>query len=890
MPLRDATAPATDTLYLIDGSSFLFRGYYAYGDLARSDGFPTNALYIVMRILLKFLRDKKPAHALFLLDGKGKNFRHELYPSYKANRVAMPEPLALQIDPLLRGVPLLGLPVLVGDGFEADDYIASLAARFKDRLPVVILASDKDLRQCLDANVTMWDPGGKTEKIVTVADFQAEYGITPASWPDLQALTGDASDNIPGVPGIGPKTALAILHGHPTLEDVRDRPGDVPPAARKKLDGRLDEAFLFRELTRLRTDLLPGTDLEAFAVRPADRVQVVRFLEEFEFKSLAREVGAALSRPPNAPQDAPGAPSALAGKGESSGPRQLSLLGGPAAVQEPEKIAVAFPEAAPRDLPDPSGRDLGLVPVPEGFAVGYPDAEYRVRAKPGAPEAAALAGRLVMAGRVAVPSLKELAEAYPVFETVPLRIWCDLGLGAYLLQPESRNYTWERLRDGLFADPGFDAAGYGPAEDGRLAAALGASLAPRLAAAGLAPLVENLEKPLSLVLLRMQRAGIGIDQQAFAAFLDEVSQGLARLTAEIHALAGRVFNLRSSRQLAEVLFGDLGLARQGKTPGGAVSTSSEVLERLAGSHPLVDKILEYRKLEKLRSTYLEPLPRMVSQDGRLHTTFNQTATATGRLSSSNPNLQNIPIRGDMGRRMRACFRAAPGRLLVASDYSQIELRVLAHLSKDPALVAAFEENTDIHARTAALLFDKEASEVTPDERRGAKTINFGLLYGMGPQKLSRELHISMDRAKDFIARYFEKLGALAGFYESIVEEARSKGFVVTMAGRRRLLPDIESKNPQLQSQAKRQAINTVVQGSAADIIKMAMLAADGDRELASLGARLILQVHDELVMEAPAEAASRVGERLAGLMSGVVRLAVPLTVETGVGETWALAH
>jgi len=885
MPLRDA--PASDTLYLIDGSSYLFRGYYAYGDLARSDGFPTNALFIVMRILLKFLRDKKPAHALFLLDGKGKNFRHELYPPYKANRVAMPEPLAAQIEPLLRGVELLGLPLLVGDGFEADDYIASLAARFKASLPVVILASDKDLRQCLDTGVSLWDPGGKTEKVVTVADFQAEYGIAPASWPDLQALTGDASDNIPGVPGVGPKTALAILRGHPTLEEVRDRLDDVPPAAKKKLDGRLDEAFLFRELTRLRTDLLPEADLDAYAVRPADRVQVVRFLEEFEFKSLAREVDAALARLQDAPE---GAAMERPGKGGNAGPRQLSLLGVPTSAPEPEHAAVAFPEISPRDLPDPAGRDVGLVPVPGGFAVGYPDAEYRVRAKPGSPEAAALAGRLVMAGRVAVPSLKELAEAHPVFETVPLRIWFDLGLGAYLLQPEARNYTWERLRDSLFADPGFDAAALAPGEDGRLAAALAAALAPRLSAAGLAPLVENLEKPLSLVLLRMQRAGIGIDQQAFAAFLDEVSAGLSRLTAEIHALAGRVFNLRSSQQLAEVLFGDLKLKRQGKTPGGAVSTSSEVLDRLAGSHPLVDKILEYRKLEKLRSTYLEPLPRMVSPDGRLRTTFNQTATATGRLSSSNPNLQNIPIRGDMGRRMRACFRAGPGNLLVASDYSQIELRVLAHLSKDPALVAAFEENQDIHARTAALLFDKEPADVTPDERRGAKTINFGLLYGMGPQKLSRELHISLDRAKEFIARYFEKLGALAGFYESIVDEARSKGFVVTMAGRRRLLPDIESKNPQLQSQARRQAINTVVQGSAADIIKMAMLAADGDRELASLKARLILQVHDELVMEAPAGVAERAGERLAGLMSGVVRLAVPLTVETGVGETWALAH
>ncbi len=887
MPPRDAMDPAADTLYLIDGSSYLFRGYYAYGDLARSDGFPTNALFIVMRILLKFLRDKKPAHALFLLDGKGKNFRHELYQPYKANRVAMPEPLATQIEPLLRGVELLGLPVLVGDGFEADDYIASLAARFKGRVPVVILASDKDLRQCLDDGVSLWDPGGKTERTLTVADFQKEYGIAPASWPDLQALTGDSSDNIPGVPGIGPKTALAILRQHPTLEAVRDHLDDLPAAAQKKLDGRLDEAFLFRELTRLRTDLLAEAGLAAYAVRPADAVRVTRFLEEFEFRSLAREAAAALAPAGNGGGCCSGE---RPGRSGEVGPQQLSLLSGPAAARGPDPAAVSFPEISPRELPDPAGLAVGLVPVPGGFAVGYPDAEYRVRAKPGAPEEAALAGRLVMAGSVAVPSLKELAEAHPVFETVPLRVWCDLGLGAYLLQPEARNYSWERLKDSLFADPGFDAGAFGPGEDGRLAAALAVALGPRLAAAGLFTLVEKLEKPLSLVLLRMQRAGIGIDQEAFAAFLDEVSQGLARLTGEIHALAGRVFNLRSSQQLAEVLFGDLKLKRQGKTPGGAVSTSSEVLERLAGSHPLVDKILEYRKLEKLRSTYLEPLPRMVSADGRLHTTFNQTATATGRLSSSNPNLQNIPIRGDMGRRMRACFRAGAGNLLVASDYSQIELRVLAHLSQDATLVAAFAENQDIHARTAALLFDKEPAHVSPDERRGAKTINFGLLYGMGPQKLSRELGISLDRAKDFIARYFEKLGGLAAFYEATVDEARQRGYVVTMAGRRRLLPDIESKNPQLQAQARRQAINTVVQGSAADIIKMAMLAADADRELASLGARLILQVHDELIMEAPAATANRVGERLAGLMSNVVRLATPLTVDTGVGETWALAH
>ncbi|NMC50791.1 MAG: DNA polymerase I [Desulfovibrio sp.] len=891
MPLRDTLGLAGDPLYLVDGSSFLYRGYYAYGDLSRSDGFPTNALFIVIRILLRLLRDEHPTYALFLLDGKGPTFRHGLYADYKANRVAMPEPLAAQIEPLRRGVDLLGLPILIGDGFEADDYIASLAARFKSRVPVVIVASDKDLRQCLDANVTLWDPGSKNEKILTRVDFETEYGIPPASWPDFQALTGDTSDNIPGVPGIGPKTALDILRRYPTLEAVREHLVELAPGVRKKLDDRMDDVFLYRELTRLRTDLLPDGSLSDLAVRPMDRVRTGGFLEEYEFRSLARELEAALSRRAQASAATDGGASGRTGEQAA---RQLSLFG----VAEQKEASPGgddpFQVALPRALPDPAGLRLGLVPLPDGFAVGYPDAEFRVPAAPGSQDAVrtvtALAGILARAGSVAVPSLKDLLADVQAFESVPIGVWFDVGLGAYLLNPEGRNYAWERLKDGLFIDPGFDGAGYGPGQDGRLAAALAGVLEPRLAAAGLSGLLETLEKPLSLVLLRMQRAGIGIDQRAFAEFLDDVGQGLARLTAEIHALAGREFNLRSSRQLAEVLFDDLGLKRQGKTPGGAVSTSSEVLERLAGIHPLVDRILEYRKLEKLRSTYLEPLPKMVSPDGRLRTTFNQTATATGRLSSSNPNLQNIPIRGKMGRRMRACFRAAPGYLLAACDYSQIELRVLAHLSKDPALVRAFEEKRDIHAQTAALLFDKDVADITPDERRGAKTINFGLLYGMGPQKLSRELGIPMDKAREFIATYFAKLTTLAEFYDTIVEEARTAGFVTTLAGRRRLLPEIESKNPQLQAQAKRQAVNTVVQGSAADIIKMAMLAADADRELAGLGARLILQVHDELILEVPAETAVRAAGRLAVLMSGVVDLAVPLTVDTGVGETWAEAH
>ena len=400
--------------------------------------------------------------------------------------------------------------------------------------------------------------------------------------------------------------------------------------------------------------------------------------------------------------------------------------------------------------------------------------------------------------------------------------------------------------------------------------------------------MRDLETPLTDVLVRMQRRGVRISRERFGEFLDQVQAELDRLSASIHELAGEEFNIRSSQQLGDILFSRLGLSSRQKTPGGAQSTSSAVLESLAGRHPIVDQVLEFRMYEKLRSTYLEPLPRLADDRDRVHTTFNQLATATGRLSSSNPNLQNIPIRGALGPKMRSCFVASPGNLLVAADYSQIELRVLAHMSGDPTLLAAFAEGDDIHARTARLLFDK--TEVSTDERRRAKTINFGLLYGMGPQKLGRELGIGLKEAKEFIAVYFEKLSRVRQFYEEIEESAKALGYVTTLAGRRRMLPEIHSRNVNLAQQARRMAINTVVQGSAADIIKKAMLEVDKSPVIDQAGGVLILQVHDELLLEAPAETARQVGEAVEGVMSSVYALNVPLAVDWGTGPSWNEAH
>ncbi|MBF0480469.1 MAG: DNA polymerase I [Desulfovibrionaceae bacterium] len=895
MPLKDKLGFTGEPLYLIDGSSFLYRGFYAYPDLRRSDGLPTNALYIVLRILLRLLREEKPRYAGFFLDGKGKNFRHGLYPEYKANREAMPEPLTLQVEPVGRGAGLLGFPLLVLEGAEADDGIASLAKRFGSGMPVVIVGSDKDLRQCISENVVLWDPGGKQDKLVTLRDFTEEYGIAPSAWPDLQALVGDTSDNIPGVAGIGPKSAVSLIRDWSDLEGLREHVAAVKPAWRDKIAPQMDAVFVYRELTRLKTDRLPDLSLEELRLRPGDKKDVLAFFNEFELRSLARDLA-------NAPEDSvPAAAVSRAREPGSARPvaRQLSLFSGPdpgpaaaergvapivpgALPSRPQLLrAAAIGLAELSGLAGLDGASLGLVADGEDYELALHGREVRVKATP--EQAAAVLAR---AGRVHTPSFKELLAREPAFAAVPLNVWFDLSLAGYLLNPEDRNYSFERLLSGYGEFLPENAQ-----RPGALAALeLGLALEKKIDQAALGELMRGLETPLIPVLVGMEQAGIGLDLASFEAFLREVSADLDRLTGEIFALAGTQFNIRSSRQLAEILYDRLGLKRQGKTPGGAVSTSVEVLERLEGAHPVVDKLLAFRKLEKLRSTYLEPLPKLVGAGGRIHTTFNQLAAATGRLSSSNPNLQNIPIRGDMGRRMRACFTAKPGHFLAAADYSQIELRVLAHFSGDETLIAAFERGLDIHAQTAALLCDKKPDAISADERRLAKTINFGLLYGMGPQKLSRELGIGMNRAKEFIAKYFERLTGLKQFYEAVIEAAGKAGYVTTLAGRRRFLPELHSQNSQLQSQAKRQAVNTVIQGSAADIIKMAMIAAAADTRLQTLGATLILQVHDELVLEAPEKNAAEAGRLLAEIMSKIYSLRVPLAVDTGIGRTWADAH
>ncbi len=884
-------------LFLMDGTAFIYRGFYANRTLQRSDGFPTNALYMITRLLLRIFREQKPEKCIFFMDGRGKNFRHEIFPLYKANRDATPEELVQQFDPIKRMVQSLGITLHVSDGCEADDCIASLAKRYSTEMPVIIVGADKDLRQCLNDKVWLWDPAGKEEKLTSAADFTQETGLTPSQWPDVQALMGDTSDNIPGVPGIGPKTAQKIFMDFSSLEDIRDGIERMAPKMQQKIAPHVENIFLYRQLTTLNTQCCPEITTEQLAIQALDQAQVINILQEFELMSLRREMESML-RTHTLTSSTP-----VPREEKSSKQGSLFDMSDPFNGQDP--FAPSAPSVAEQlptvletvlKLPDCASENVALFPATlypllrheQGYVVGMLAEGSHKHWHVSQASVADMVTWLAKARRVVTPDVKLLLRQDMTWNAITLEQWFDLGLAAYLLRPEDRDYAWARLA--VQWNQWSEEAAPLPTT---LALNMAEGLQQELQKQDLDILYKQLELPLIPVLARMEKLGIAIDSTAFRHFLDDVQGDIDQRTKEVFEAAGTTFNIRSAQQLGEVLFSTLQLPSAGKTKGGQLSTSQERLEKLSG-HPVVDAVLEFRKLEKLRSTYLEPLPRLMDEEGRIHSHFNQWATATGRLSSSNPNLQNIPVRGSLGQRMRSCFIPQAGHVLISADYSQVELRVLAHMSEDPVLLQAFQQNMDIHTNTAAIIYGVAPDLVTGDQRRNAKTINFGLIYGMGAQKLGQELGISTAKAKEFIENYFRHLDKLKLFYEGIEEQAKAQGYVMTLAGRRRAVPDIYSTNNMKFSLARRQAINTVIQGSAADIIKLAMLAVDSDATLMELHAKLALQVHDELVLEVPENTAQQAGERVASLMGAVCpdgkSLRVPLVVDWGVGENWGQAH
>lgn len=866
-------------LFLMDGTAFIYRSFYANQHLKRSDGFPTNALVLVTRLLLRILREEKPVYFLFAMDGKGKNFRHEEYEYYKANRQSMPEDLAIQIEPVQAMVNALGIPLHIASNYEADDCIASLAQRFQSERPVIILSGDKDLKQCLRSNVFMWDPAAKNEKLYTQEEFMAETGIPPQSWPDMQALIGDSTDNIPGVPGIGPKTAIQIFKECATLEDIKKHLDRLLPKIRAKLEPHLQEMFIWRRLTILKTSVCQDLSLEDLKIKEPDLNQCLSIAKTYEMASIAKEITEKIF---------------------ISQTRSVTLTE-TGSNENPENINKIVSEKVLKKISNLS--DLAKCENKNVAVIYSNDCEKNEQIKPkisvedrqefiweGTQKE--LCEWLAHAKKIIVADLKPLIKNSVSWQILVSKAgidrFFDISLAAYLLDPESGDYSFERIAAGWRETIG-DIQG----EAASFALNLFNILTQNLISNGLLELYETIEIPIILVLVAMEERGILIDRKAFQDFLSDVKTEAQNLSNAVFKEVGETFNIRSSQKLGEILFHKLGLTSLKKTKGGAPSTSQLALEKLA-DNPVVEKVLQFRKLDKMQSTYLEPFPRLLDSEGRIHTHFNQKVTATGRISSSNPNLQNIPVRGQLGSRMRRCFVAASGNLLVAADYSQIELRVLAHLSQDANLLKAFHNNEDIHASTASLVFEISQDQITPDQRRMAKTINFGLLYGMGARKLAAELKITEKAASEFITRYFSRLKGLKEFYEQILRDAENHGYVATMAGRRRWLPGISSSNGQIKAQAQRQAVNAVIQGSAADIIKIAMLGVKNDQLLKEQNAHILLQVHDELLLEAPEQfaqnAAKRVSEIMSNVQPGDAAFTVFLKVETGVGKNWGEAH
>lgn len=815
---------------LVDGHHLAYRTFHALKGLTTSRGEPVQAVYGFAKSLLKALKEDGDA-VIVVFDAKAPSFRHEAYGGYKAGRAPTPEDFPRQLALIKELVDLLGLARLEVPGYEADDVLASLAKKAeKEGYEVRILTADKDLYQLLSDRIHALHPEGY---LITPAWLWEKYGLRPDQWADYRALTGDESDNLPGVKGIGEKTARKLLEEWGSLEALLKNLDRLKPAIREKILAHMDDLKLSWDLAKVRTDL--PLEVDFAKRREPDRERLRAFLERLEFGSLLHEFG--LLESPKALEEAPWPPPEGAFVGfvlSRKEPMWADLLA-LAAARGGRVHRAPEPYKALRDLKEARGllaKDLSVLALREGL--GLPPGD-------------------------------------------------DPMLLAYLLDPSNTTPEGVARR---YGGEWTEEAG----ERAALSERLFANLWGRLEGEErLLWLYREVERPLSAVLAHMEATGVRLDVAYLRALSLEVAEEIARLEAEVFRLAGHPFNLNSRDQLERVLFDELGLPAIGKTEKtGKRSTSAAVLEALREAHPIVEKILQYRELTKLKSTYIDPLPDLIHpRTGRLHTRFNQTATATGRLSSSDPNLQNIPVRTPLGQRIRRAFIAEEGWLLVALDYSQIELRVLAHLSGDENLIRVFQEGRDIHTETASWMFGVPREAVDPLMRRAAKTINFGVLYGMSAHRLSQELAIPYEEAQAFIERYFQSFPKVRAWIEKTLEEGRRRGYVETLFGRRRYVPDLEARVKSVREAAERMAFNMPVQGTAADLMKLAMVKLFP--RLEEMGARMLLQVHDELVLEAPKERAEAVARLAKEVMEGVYPLAVPLEVEVGIGEDWLSA-
>ena len=924
------------TLLLVDGSSYLYRAYHALPDLRGPGGVPTGAIRGMVS-MMKLLREQIGAdYAACVFDAKGKTFRDEWYPEYKANRSSMPEDLALQIEPIHAVVEMLGWPIIMVPGIEADDAIGTLArAATAAGWKTVISTGDKDLAQLVNEHVTLINT--MSNETLDVAGVLAKFGVPPERIVDYLALVGDTVDNVPGVNKVGPKTAVKWLQEHGSLDGVVAAAPTIKGAVGEHLRAALDWLPMGRKLVTVLTDhdMAPHVDnwpaLDALALRPLDHPRLLEFYRQYGFRSWIEETerlqrAAAIEQAP--------APAAGASRGlfddEVAAGSSASPAAKPAGEYETiftfERLDawIARLQAAALSALDTETDSLDAMRariVGISFAVEPGKAAYIPLRHdyPGAPDQLAfdeVIARLRpwLENPAAAKVGQHIKYDHHVFANIGITVqgWAhDTLLESYVLEahrPHSLSSLAQRHleRKGLdyedlcgkgakqipFSQVDIERAALYSGEDSEMTLQVHQTLYPRLAAnPGMKFVYEQIEMPASGVLGRVERHGVLIDRDRLAEQSRVLAERMMALENEAYEIAGQPFNLGSPKQIGEILFGKLGLPVAKKTASGAPSTDESVLERLALDYPLPAKLLEHRGLSKLKGTYTDKLPLMINPDtGRVHTHYAQAVAITGRLSSNDPNLQNIPIRTPEGRRVREAFVAPPGHVIVSADYSQIELRLRAHISQDPGLLRAFNDGMDVHRATASEVFNLAAEEVTNEQRRYAKTINFGLIYGMGAFGLSQSLGIEQKAAKDYIDRYFARFAGVRRYMDETKASAAEKGYVETLFGRRISLPDINGGNGPLRAGAERQAINAPMQGTAADLIKLAMLAVQKALDDEGRGTRMVMQVHDELVFEVPEAEIEWAKVEIPKLMAGVAQLSVPLIAEVGVGSNWDEAH
>ena len=896
---KDMADGSRKTVYLIDGTAYVYRAYHAIRSLTNSKGMPTNAVFGFTRMLIKLIEDRQPAYVGMFFDAKGPTFRHEQYAEYKANRPPMPDDLVVQLAPIKSVTEGFRIPIFEMSGWEADDLIGTLSKKAVEKgFDVVMVTGDKDFMQLVGEHAVIWDP--MKDRTIDPKTIEDDFGLTPDQIIEMMGLSGDTSDNVPGVPGIGPKMAVSLIREYGDMASLYKQ---VEGIAKKKQKENLiayrDQAFLSRDLVTIRTDAPVDLDVDALSYESPDAERLSALFGEYEFRQLQQTFT------------------------KSGGEQEKDyrcVLSAPELAELSEKLEAAGVFALDTETTSPDPMRAKLVGF--SFSVQPHQAWYVPCGHDylGAPKQLTLKQVTDTLGPILEnPEIRKVGQNikydWIVLERHGFRlegVMFDTMLASYLINPSKRSHSLDQIAMDFFghktttyeevAGKGQNAVTFNhvtlekavpyACEDADITLMAFRELEPRLKEGGLSELMQTVEMPLVPVLKKMEMEGVLVDKARLAGLSESFAGRLASLEEEIYALAGEHFNIKSSQQLGYILFDKLALPVQKKTKKKTgYSTDVDVLTTLADQHALPAKVLEHRTIAKLKSTYSDALVELIHPEtGRIHTSFNQTVTATGRLSSSEPNLQNIPIRTEEGREIRRAFVPRPGWRLLAADYSQIELRILAHYSNDPILIESFEKNEDIHTRTAAEVFQVFPSMIDAELRRQAKVINFGIIYGMSPFGLSKALGISQKMAKTYIDSYFARYSGVKRFIDETIEAARETQLCSTLLGRIRLIPEIASSNRNVRQFAERTAVNTPIQGTAADLIKLAMIRTGEAIFEKNLKTCMILSVHDEIVFEAPEDELAVVAELVRKIMENVWTLAVPLTVNVDSGLNWAEAH